>query len=863
MLARRYARSKKKREEEMENDKKCVLQYLNGNDILDDSNELYANVLGLGMRELLQTRHVYKDTLFKELLESWSTECSIPMQHLLVWNYTERKNKTVRPNRQIKFDLNQKKELKSYTEDVIKRHLIPTQPKQKKVQSIYDRIGNIMERKRMFVLLDDRNIASLGDNSIGAKKKVLVALKYFDFLTQKLHFADWLFVPRDGITFGDIARYIEDTLIANTKDNRVWMQQLNRCNQSMRISECKHKRFLFYEEVAVLRDEPVHVCEVDQYQYRDKVMDDFYDGDIFVFQMNPCHTYFGNNERPVSMFWYRLYNTFIEGQLNLVNIEVKMCENTGWKQQWSKALLLQYKNNINSAAAPNNIEQETQITKSMHKWRVEKRTTFGMIRRKLAWYYGINPHHIELWLPQCTSSGYKWDYGSKGRGKWDDTLESILTGRRDWKQLCPLKFEIQAYNVNDFEQMIKYADCGNRKGTRFDKRIKDLAMFNFEFGKYNMTISYCKDWYAQDIIQYMLSHVVQNPVFGYTFFAHVIEYIKKYEMDDSFINDLCILQSLKPHRFLIIDDNDLRMPTQKFYMKARYAMPKSYSHIKYTDFKVLFLAKNDPLVVEYESPKAEAPKASPKGRNRHKKRGNSRKKRGNHRKKRNRPKMRSQSTAELSAPSSKALWVLFRKKHTNKRVALTRCVWIKGETLKHLILTQCLQYLKIPKPSLSVDTCANNKQDEDAWLFDCFMGTHEVVLKSRQAKSIPLKKEHIENKKLFDELDSKIMCLHVFMPKNGCIDGYIEGLSLSKKKYEEECKKDNDETQTVQINLQKGTKKRKEKTSKLHCKLCNWCGVKKSEQIKLKLCSRCKDVYYCSKHCQKRQWNKTHRLVCW
>eukprot|EP01083_Nonionella_stella_P244441 850752_1 len=81
MLARRYARSKKKREEEMENDKKCVLQYLNGNDILDDSNELYANVLGLGMRELLQTRHVYKDTLFKELLESWSTECSIPMQH--------------------------------------------------------------------------------------------------------------------------------------------------------------------------------------------------------------------------------------------------------------------------------------------------------------------------------------------------------------------------------------------------------------------------------------------------------------------------------------------------------------------------------------------------------------------------------------------------------------------------------------------------------------------------------------------------------------------------------------------------------------------------------------------------------------
>eukprot|EP01083_Nonionella_stella_P079851 219216_1 len=96
-----------------------------------------VNVLDCGMRELLQTKHVYKDTFFKELLESWSTECHIPMEHLLVWNYTERKNKTLRANRQITLDINEEckahafiidRSMASYTEDAIKRHLIRTLP---------------------------------------------------------------------------------------------------------------------------------------------------------------------------------------------------------------------------------------------------------------------------------------------------------------------------------------------------------------------------------------------------------------------------------------------------------------------------------------------------------------------------------------------------------------------------------------------------------------------------------------------------------------------------------------------------------------------------------------------------------------
>eukprot|EP01083_Nonionella_stella_P117596 350643_1 len=54
----------------------------------------------------------------------------------------------------------------------------------------------------------------------------------------------------------------------------------------------------------------------------------------------------------------------------------------------------------------------------------------------------------------------------------------------------------------------------------------------------------------------------------------------------------------------------------------------------------------------------------------------------------------------------------------------------------------------------------------------------------------------------------------------------------------------------------------KELDAMLQSLKCNLCGVQKSSGIKLKLCSKCKNVYYCSRRCQKIQWNTTHRLVC-
>ena len=44
------------------------------------------------------------------------------------------------------------------------------------------------------------------------------------------------------------------------------------------------------------------------------------------------------------VYWYCFVDKFIRSRLYLTNIKIKVREGTGWKTQWTKALLLQYKN---------------------------------------------------------------------------------------------------------------------------------------------------------------------------------------------------------------------------------------------------------------------------------------------------------------------------------------------------------------------------------------------------------------------------------------------------------------------------------------------------------------------------------------
>ena len=133
-------------------------------------------------------------------------------------------------------------------------------------------------------------------------------------------------------------------------------------------------------------------------------------------------------------------------------------------------------------------------------------------RNRLGAYYNISPHHIEIWIPVATSSNsYKWDYGSKGRGKWNESIKKLISKRSAYRGKCPLKFEIVMYDVEDYDMMSAwdarkgYASPGTK--AKFPQRIKDLAMFNFDFVAPNgggpghecsyMTISHCKDFTAK------------------------------------------------------------------------------------------------------------------------------------------------------------------------------------------------------------------------------------------------------------------------------------------------------------------------------------------------------------------------------
>ena len=44
---------------------------------------------------------------------------------------------------------------------------------------------------------------------------------------------------------------------------------------------------------------------------------------------------------------------------------------------------------------------------------------------------------------------------------------------------------------------------------------------------------------------------------------------------------------------------------------------------------------------------------------------------------------------------------------------------------------------------------------------------------------------------------------------------------------------------------------------------CEFCGSSEDEiEDKLKRCNNCKEVYYCSRECQKKDWKKGHRDTC-
>lgn len=655
----------------------------------DDHIDARANIIDMGFRTILRHKMVYKDWRYKSLLEEWSSETGIPTNHLAVYHYTERPDGTMRPNHHIVVDLEEEfKGDGEWTYYQIKNHLIPTNPTLETIESIHNRIGNLV--KRSFVLLDERRITTVQSPSYWCHfRPQLVALRYFDILEQKTYFVDWLRVKTT--TIGEVAKYIESQLIPNNKCIGGPLYSLYDLHKKMtefeeKYGDQKQPKFQFFEEETAIKGHDEADFKVLRREYDGTIGYDSLDGGIFVFQLNPFHPYFHSlesdriddqqrGELPIyferrkfeferydDSFWYYAADQFIESLINMTKIDIR-------PREGANAIILGHLTSGDWLNFPH------------HEWMVDERTTFGMIRKRLGSHYEIKSEHIEIWIPQRAGRD-PWDFGFRGRGGWNQSISELVYQRAQRRDECPLRFEIVAYNVRDFDKMAAYHTAGNSAA---DTRIQELAMFNVSIGvpshpamraitgtESTMTITHRKNWTAKDLIQSILDLVAENPVLRYSFCGHILEYIREYDNEDyDGVSDADIVRRLSPKRFVILDEWIEGKPVY-FYQDDKYVMPQNYSPIKYTDMKLLLLEQNDPMIEhcehEYIEQKCESLRAL-------------------------------DHVIRFFEPKRVGLWVQICSMHQSVQ-RFIRVVIEEEELFKEVILREIWPYLKINKMSL-------------------------------------------------------------------------------------------------------------------------------------------------------------------
>lgn len=136
--------------------KKSDSYYIDGHKLIieneDEMTQKYhtTNTIGFGDRKFLNLSRLFSDLTAKDMFSKCSEKVDIALDDLSIWNYTERRNKTIRPNRKVKLDFNEVMSDKldeGITDEMRITHTIPTESDDKKFRSIYDRIGNVQARK--------------------------------------------------------------------------------------------------------------------------------------------------------------------------------------------------------------------------------------------------------------------------------------------------------------------------------------------------------------------------------------------------------------------------------------------------------------------------------------------------------------------------------------------------------------------------------------------------------------------------------------------------------------------------------------------------------------------------------------------
>eukprot|EP01083_Nonionella_stella_P198366 728352_1 len=152
---------------------------------------------------------------------------------------------------------------------------------------------------------------------------------------------------------------------------------------------------------------------------------------------------------------------------------------TDW-DVWVSSLFKKYKNEIRDIPYTDDMLLK-RLSKSKHRWKLNKSTTFGQIRSKLSNYYNINPFNIEIWLQTITKkAGIISFSGSDTRVFWDETIDNynkqLITDSNEQKWLF-LKFEFVAYNIRLFDAMTLYHTAEKHR----KHMCSPLALFRIAF----------------------------------------------------------------------------------------------------------------------------------------------------------------------------------------------------------------------------------------------------------------------------------------------------------------------------------------------------------------------------------------------
>ena len=747
-------------------DKKCWISYIDGHDLLTHQNSglernkllvrgysrqhssfipialsglcyqfyfderlsaVTVNTIDMGYKSIMR-RHklIYKDTMYKSLLREWSLETDIPLHHLSVYNYTGRRNKTMRTNVQIKVDLNEAFQGDGdWTDDEIKRHLVLTSPTMKRISSIYHRIGNIMEKKRSFVLLDDRKIMTLeGPKSEKYARTILVALKYFDILEQKLYFVDWLRLKTTSITFADISKYIESKLIPNTMADGGCLQSLHDLNMKMSEFEAKSNgdeqpEYQFYEEEAsyLKGNSTDSVLKCNRFNSEDAVDESFYNGDIFVFQINPFHPYFSTldpaeidtqvstiegdqQQQPLpsywkckplefeekGIFWYRAFDKFMQAQVRMIDFEIQMRGTSEWRRQHESV--------------------EANRAKKNHKWTIDPTTTFAMIRKRLGSYYNFEAKHIEIWY----YFGGDDDTVTEQVMEWNTTVAGLMEELHWFGPLGTFHFDIVAYNVKDRDQMETQhlEDPDSVDVAPFRLSVHLPLRHGVPSECRTIEVIRGRNWRAKELIQSILDQLIGEPVLLSLYFGHIAEYIRKYEMEDVEQTDVEILRNLDPCRFLITEDFTSERH-EKYYKRDVFDFPSDHAQIVFFDLAVQFFALYDPLL---------------------------------------------NAVNHKEDSNTFAIWVHFyRHGNDTNLIGLTKVVIKEGESFKDMILRDILHYLALEEQCFDL---------EDDNIFKAITDSHTFQLRRFDGLKVTLTVEHLIRRR--DLSDSMVDDMCVVLP---------------------------------------------------------------------------------------------------